>query len=85
MSEISGEAYDTEKTMMLPGPPIFSPTCLLKRPPFEAEADLEQETVNIDSVTPMNEPIFEDDLIPPSTEQPEAPQMDFNEPAFSNS
>ena len=83
ISEISGEAYDTEKTMMLPGPPIFSANMFAEAPPFEAEADLEQETVNIDSVTPMNEPIFEDDLVPPTSEQPEAPQMEFNEPAFT--
>ena len=38
MSEISGEAYDTEKTMMLPGPPIFSTNMFAEAPPFEAEA-----------------------------------------------
>jgi CheY-like chemotaxis protein len=89
MNEISGESYDTEKTMMLPGPPVFSTNMFAEATPFEAsDGDLEhQETVNLNAASPMKEPIFEEDqlqTLPPSSEQAEesAPSMEFNESSF---
>ncbi|HSE40536.1 MAG TPA: response regulator [Acidobacteriota bacterium] len=89
MHEMSGESYDTEKTMMLPGPPIFSNNMFAEAPPFEmGEADLDQETVNIGSVSPTSEPIFEEAELqsaPPASEVAEesAPSMEFSDSSFS--
>jgi CheY-like chemotaxis protein len=80
MSEISGEAYDTEKTMMLPGPPDFSNNMFAEAPPFP--------DVYIVSVSTMSEPVFEESEIhsPPQINEvveEGAPSMEFSDASFS--
>lgn len=79
---------DTEKTMMLPGPPAFSSNVFAEAPPFEpSDVDLQQPTVKLDSATPMTEPIFEEaelQSLPdvPETAEEAAPSIDFNDSSF---
>lgn len=52
---------DSEKTMMLPSPLSFTGSMFAEAPPMEEvpEPDLEERTVPVETVTPMNEPVFE--------------------------
>lgn len=52
---------DAEKTMMLPSPLSFTGNMFAEMPPMEepAEPDVEQHTVPVETVTPMNESVFE--------------------------
>lgn len=75
---------DAEKTVMLPG---FSANVFAEAPGFEGvEIDPHQETVKINSATPMNEPIFEEAQLPtlPETQEhvEERPTFDFNDGSF---
>ncbi len=82
------QEYDTEKTIMLPGPPAFSSNVFAEAPPFEpSDVDLQQATVKLDSVTSMNEPIFEEaelQSLPdvPETAEEAAPSIDFSDSSF---
>jgi CheY-like chemotaxis protein len=77
---------DAEKTMMLPG---FSTNVFAEAPGFEGvDVDPHQATVKIDSVSPGNEPIFEEAHLQTFAEAPEVPAQqerptfDFNDGSF---
>jgi CheY-like chemotaxis protein len=71
---------DSDTTLMLPGPPVFSNTMFAETPPFEAEhPELEvQQTVKIESVTPLNEPVFDASQLQALPE--ELPELPAEEP-----
>ncbi|HSP07022.1 MAG TPA: response regulator, partial [Acidobacteriota bacterium] len=53
---------DSEKTMMLPSPVSFTSNMFAEEPPMEETAPeslSEERTVPVETVTPMNEPLFE--------------------------
>jgi CheY-like chemotaxis protein len=55
-------ADDSERTMILPGPPTFSSGDIFAQsPPFEPEDTVAQNTrmPDLDSIKPVNEPVFE--------------------------
>jgi len=77
---------DAEKTMMLPG---FSTNVFAEAPGFEGvDIDPHQSTVKIDSVSPGNEPVFEEAHLQTFQEAPEEPAQqdrptfDFNDGSF---
>lgn len=91
-SEMPPPPDDSEKTMMLPSPLSFTGNMFAETPPMEEsiEPEPDQHTVPVETVSPMNEPVFEmgdmesapqPELVEEPEPEPELADLPEEEPA----